>query len=146
MSQELSINKRCICLRNGNEIWISETVYQRIKVAKAQATGSILLHISELDRDVNTADIVEICKVEQMSDKRRIEAGERKCEYGKWHNRKFPCHCYQDEIERLKRETKLVEESLGDRPRTKEEQEKIDVALRTARKNLEKSGVLTPKI
>jgi hypothetical protein len=145
MIQGLEIQKRCICLRNNNEIWISNDTYQKIKIAKENATGSILLHISELDRDVNTADIVEICTVEQMNDKRLIETGQRKCGYGNWHDKRFTCKCHEEEMERMKEADRKREDEERNRPLTKEELIERRRILAKTRKSLEKTGFFKDK-
>lgn len=145
MSTEIEIQKRCICLRNGNEIWISQETYQKFKKAKEESGGSILIYISELDREINTADIVEICTPSQMDDKRRIERGERKCAYGRWHKKREVCDCFR-RIQEKKREQSIKEnEDEMNKPLTEEEKKRSRDIRNKITIDLKKKGIIKPK-
>lgn len=145
MSKEIEIQKRCICLRSGNEIWVSEETYQKFRKAKEQAGGNILIYVSELDRELNTADIVEICTPDQMDDKRRIERGERKCVYGKWHKKREVCDCFRRIKERKKEETKREEEANMNKPLTEEEKKRSVDIRKQITIDLKRKGIIKPK-
>lgn len=145
MSKDIEVQKRCICLRNNNEIWISEDTYQKIKVAKENANGSILLTISELDREINTADIVEICTASQMADKRRIDAGERLCEYNNWHKKRERCDCYKMKMIKIKEQDRIKQEIEDNRPPTDKERKQRKKKADETRKWLENRGVIPKK-
>jgi len=135
MSTEIEIQKRCICLRSGNEIWVSEETYQKFRKAKEEAGGSILIYISELDRELNTADVVEICTPAQMDDKRRIERGERKCVYGKWHKKREVCNCFR----------RIKERKMAEKNREEEANMNKRKMMENIRIDLEKKGIIKPK-
>ena len=145
MSQEIEIRKRCICLRNNNEIWITEETYQKIKIAKEGASGSLLINISELDREVNTADIVEICTPDQMEDKRKIGRGEYKCVYNKWHKKRERCFCYKDKMDNFKRQAEITERKEQNKPLTAEQKKRRKKVMKDTRKWLEDKGVIPRK-
>ena len=142
MSQEIEIRKRCICLRNNNEIWVSEETYQKIRIAKDGANGSVLIYVSELDRELNTADIVEICTHDQMEDKRKIARGEYKCAYGKWHKKRERCFCYRYKMENLKRQEENIEQN---KPLTEEQKQKRKKVMKDTRKWLEDRVIIKRK-
>ena len=142
MSNEIEIKKRCICLRNANEIWVSEKTYQKFKKAKEQAGGNILIYISELDRELNTADIVEICTPSQMDEKRRAERGERKCVYGRWHKRREVCDCYRKIQERKRSEDKREHEIEENKPITEEQKKSTKKIRDKISEDLRRKGIL----
>jgi len=112
---------------------------------KEQANGSILIYISEIDRELNTADIVEICTPAQMDDRRRIERGERKCVYGKWHKKREVCDCFRRIKERKQEETKREEEAENNKPLTEEQKKSRKKMMDGMRVDLEKKGIIKPK-
>ena len=138
----LEIQKRCICLRSGNEIWISEKTYQKIRIVKEKAGGNILIFISELNREVNTADIVEICTPSQMDDKRRIERGERKCSYGQWHKKRERCDCYRKTVEKFENDKLKIKQAEEMKPLTPEQQKSRKKILDDTTEWLKKRGIL----
>lgn len=112
MSQEIEITKRCLCLRNGNEVWISEETYLKIKQATENATSSMMIYISELDnKGLSTADIVETCTASEMEDKRRIARGEYKCAYNKWHKKREKCFCLREITDKKREKLKLKKDN-----------------------------------
>lgn len=145
MSKEIEIKKRCICIRGGNEIWISEETYQKFRKAKEQAGGNILIYVSELDRELNTADIVEICTPLQMNDKRRIERGERKCSYGQWHKKRERCNCYRKIVEKFENDKLRIKQAEEIKPLTPEQQKSRKKILDDTTEWLKKKGILKSK-
>ena len=142
MSNEIEIQKRCICLRNGNEIWVTEETYQKFRKAKEEAGGSILIYISELDRELNTADIVEICTPSQMDEKRRIERGERKCVYGRWHKKREVCDCFRRIQERKKEGERIEQEKEENKPVSDEQRKKNKEIREKIGRDLRRKGII----
>ena len=98
---ELSKNLKCVCLRNGVEIWVEE---DRLKKIDFNTTSKFL----DLDGELfNLADIVGIFSVKMMMDKTRRKNGNWQCQYGTWHDKKeYFCSCRSRKEEDMIKEIK----------------------------------------
>lgn len=82
---ELSKNLKCICLRNGVELWIES---ERLEKLNLENAGRFLKIDEEI---INTADIVGIFTAQTMEEKTRRKNGDWQCKWGYWHIRKEEC-------------------------------------------------------
>ena len=85
MNNELSKSLKCICLRNGVELWIESEMLEKINF---ESVGRFLKIDDEI---INTADIVGIFTAQTMEEKIRRKNGEWQCQFGEWHTRNQEC-------------------------------------------------------
>jgi len=88
----LSVPSKCVCFRNGVEIWIPEGE----KLDKFQSLLSNLsnhMFVGWEGRNMNTADIVGIFMPEDIEDMKRRKNGQWKCQKGSWHDKFQECSC-----------------------------------------------------
>jgi hypothetical protein len=90
-NKELSKELMCLILRNGIEIWEeAERLEQLVKILLSnQKIGFVKIN----KNIINLADVVGIFTPETIDDYRRIKSGERKCKYGRWHEKGEKCEC-----------------------------------------------------
>ena len=91
MNQELAKELMCVVVRNGIEIWDeAERFEPLIKILlNNQKVGFVKIG----KNIINLTDVVGIFTPETIDDYRRIKNGERKCKYGKWHEKGERCDC-----------------------------------------------------
>lgn len=105
---ELSKQLKCICLRNGVELWIES---ERIDKINLENSGRFLKIGEEI---INTADIVGIFTAQAMEDKTRRQNGEWQCRQGEWHSKKDKCECVDKNLIRQKiKEAELYYDQYG---------------------------------
>lgn len=125
MTNEVSLPQKCVCMRNGVEIWMPVGE----KLDRLQAIlGSLEAHmfINWEGRSMNTADMVGIFTPEDMEERTRRKNGQRKCKFGEWHDKDQHCACQ----ERIASERRAEEMSVYNLPEpTDEERARTSKAL-----------------
>lgn len=105
----VSVPVKCVCFRNGVEIWIPEDE----KLEKFQnALDNLETHmfVRWEGRNMNTADIVGIFLPEDMQDMKRRKNGHWQCGRGLWHDRHQECNCRSAASERTPEEERFFAE------------------------------------
>jgi len=87
MTQEITDKVKCVVMRSGVEVWISQEQSEKLRVLLDKNVKFVELE----DETINTADIIGIFKAESVEDMRRRKHGEWKCKYGYWHDFKEQC-------------------------------------------------------
>ena len=91
MSTELSIKLKCLCIRNGVEIWVEE--------ARALSLMDMLTKPNPPDfiryegRLINRKDLVGIFDASDMEDFTNRKNNRWKCKSGNWHDKAEKCDC-----------------------------------------------------
>ena len=126
-------------MRNGNQIWLSEDAGKKFlnEIANLD-NGHCFIYIGELDRSINTADVSEVMTEEQMADKARIDAGDYKCRFERWHSKREKCIC-QEQIEK---ERKQKKEDAENKPISDEQKKKNLVIIKKMTKELKDKKVI----
>ncbi len=89
MSQQITKNLKCICLRNGAEIWVEEERINALIDNLMVLQDNKFIKIGE--EVVNTADIIGILSAKTMEEITRRKNGQWKCQYGYWHAKQEEC-------------------------------------------------------
>ena len=140
------MKQKCIILRSGSEFWISAETADKLSAQIVGQDKHNFIKIKELDRTINTADIVEILTAEQMDERSRIKNKEFKCQWAKWHARGEKCDCGYQITKKKKEADDEKERRENMRPRTPEEQARAVELLAENRKILEEKGILTKRV
>lgn len=85
----LSKKLKCVCLRNGAEIWVEEEKIRSLFENLQLLNKHRFIKIG--DEIVNTADIIGILSAETMEEIERRKMGQWKCKYGFWHQKGEEC-------------------------------------------------------
>jgi hypothetical protein len=85
MSQEVSVNLKCILLRSGVEIWAEESRVENLKKILVTSKESKFVELD--DNVINTADISGIFTSKEMEDVIRRKNGQWKDDKGNWHDK-----------------------------------------------------------
>ena len=91
MTNELTKNLMCICMRNGVQIWIEKERIMTLQSELAKLTGSKFILFEE--QVINTADIVGIFTPQSLNELTRRKNGEWQCQFFRWHEKKEICEC-----------------------------------------------------
>lgn len=94
MNNEVSKNIKCICIRNGVEVWADEDFVERLSAKLEGLSGHAFIRFE--GRLLNTADITGIFTAQDMEEVTRRKNGQWKCNHNNWHYRKEECDCWQD--------------------------------------------------
>lgn len=144
METSLTVHKDqlAVVMRTGLTHWVATETGERIRGLLAQQNGHQFIAITELGITINTADVSEVCGLEQYDDLMKIKEGMRQCAFRKWHARKEECRCKQDWEKDQFEKKRAAERAESNRPLTPEEKQKQQAILAANRKILEDRGVL----
>lgn len=140
------MKQRCIILRSGSEFWISEDTAKKIEDQLVNQTKHNFLKITEINRTINTADIVEICTIEQMEERNHLKNKDWQCTHMKWHTQKEKCYCASEKAKQKRDEERRKEMDDMNKPLTKEEEEHRKKMFADTRKFLEDKGILANRM
>jgi len=139
------MKQKCIILRSGSEFWISAETADKLSAQIVGQDKHNFIKIKELDRTINTADIVEILTAEQMDERSRIKNKEFKCQWHKWHARGEKCDCAIEQAKKRRQAEQDKEREESMKPMTLEQEEMVRKSLAENRRILEEKGILTKK-
>jgi len=128
--------QKCIILRNGSEIWIPAVKAEQLEQACISGERCFVKLKDAGDRTINTADIVEFLTAEQMNDRARLKAGEYKCSFGNWHDKKKICDCKNIAHKKYMELVCKKQEEKVMREKTSEERDSIKLTLDEMRQKL----------
>ena len=96
MTQELSVNLYCVCMRNGVKIWVEKSKAEELQSVLQRIDGNKFILFE--NQTMNSADIVGVFSAETMEDLVHEKNGEWKCDKGNWHKKFTDCECgyYRD--------------------------------------------------
>lgn len=109
MTQELSRNLMCICMRNGIELWLEGDQVTQLSQVLDSVTSSRFIHLPD-GQYLNTADIVGVFKANTMESLIRRKNGDWQCQDAKWHTKGSRCECAYDR--RREEEYKRTQDKL----------------------------------
>lgn len=111
MTNELSRDLVCVCMRNGVQVWIER---DRGRALIAALSGPNAPQFIECDGNMlNRADITGIFNAPVMEETTRRKNGEWQCDRGVWHNRNQKCGC---DRRRVSEEERVVWKEHGFEP------------------------------
>ncbi|MEO0291491.1 MAG: hypothetical protein ABIM54_00985 [candidate division WOR-3 bacterium] len=99
MNKEISKNLKCICLKNGVEIWVEEDRIQSLIDNLNALSGDKFIKIG--NEIVRSSEIVGIFSAQTMETKERRRMGQWMCKYGYWHDKGEKCA--HGELEKLEK-------------------------------------------
>jgi hypothetical protein len=112
VSSELTNQQKCLCVRNGVEIWLDADKAEKINKAIAGSQGRSMIDIE--GRTINLADLVGMFLPEDMEGMTRRKNGQWKCRVGKWHDRGEKCFCLtEQEIEEKRKRDSAYHDQHG---------------------------------
>ncbi|MFZ2152264.1 MAG: hypothetical protein WAV09_04110 [Minisyncoccia bacterium] len=133
-------------MRSGSEFWVTKDTAAKIEKQLIEQDKHTFIKITELDRTINTADVVEICTPEQMDDRNHLKNKDWCCDEMKWHARGEKCFCKKEKAEaKTRKEREAYDEEMS-RPLTPEQEARRAVNMRKTRVILEEKGILIKKI
>lgn len=138
--------QKCVVMRSGSEFLVSEDTAKKIEAQIVNQSGHKFLQLSEINRTINTADIVEVLTMEQLDERNRLKRKEWKCIEGNWHEPRQKCFCAQDKAKeraRIVREQEMAEQN---KPMTPEQEANMKKNFAETRKFLEKKGILAKRM
>lgn len=133
-------------MRSGSEFWVSEETAVKLEDQLIKQEKHNFVRINELNRTINTADVVEVCTAEQMDDRNRLKNKEWMCGFKKWHQQREKCFCAQEQAKERRAIKEKEERDRENRPLTPEEEKKRKKMFAETRKFLEEKGILTKKM
>jgi hypothetical protein len=86
MSQELTKELMCLCLKNGIEIWIEK---EKLDAITPLLETKRFININ--GNIINTESIMGVFLAKEMEEKSHRKNGEWKCDFGFWHKRYEEC-------------------------------------------------------
>ncbi len=91
MTTELSVELMCIVMRNGVQIWAEKERVQKLMLI---LSGQNAPQFIEYDgRFLNKSDLVGVYTAKDIEDSNKRRSGQKKCEWGFWHERNEKCTC-----------------------------------------------------
>lgn len=133
-------------MRSGSEFWISEEVANKLEKQLIEQTKHNFIKITEINRTINTADIVEVLTEEQVDERNRLKNKEWRCADMKWHEKGQKCFCFQEKAKKKKDDEWKREMEEARRELSPEEIQKRKKYFADTRKFLEDKGILAKKM
>jgi hypothetical protein len=126
----IDVPRMVIVMKNGLTFWVTKETGERAQAHLEKQTAHSFMRIAELGETINTAEIAGIHSPETYEDLRRYEAGDFKCQWGKWHEKKQVCECRKEAEAEARRVAREAEDRESNRPQTPEERERSLAAFR----------------
>ena len=138
--------QKLIVMRSGSEFWVSEGTAKKLEDQIVNQTKHNFIQITELNRTINTADMVEILTAEQVDERNRLKNKEWQCVEKKWHGKGQKCFCVQEKAKARREAQEQKERDEQNKPLTPEQEEHQKKMFAETRKILEDKGILAKKM
>lgn len=106
---KVDVAKSVIVMKSGLSFWVKRETADRASAHIVGQQSHSFLRIAELGETINTAEIEGIYTPERYTEIQRVEAGEWKCQFEKWHTKKGRCECEKEAKEKEENQRKLEE-------------------------------------
>jgi hypothetical protein len=133
-------------MRSGSEFWVSENTAKKLNDQIVNQTKHNFIELTEINRTINTADIVEILTTQQVDDRNRLKNKEWQCAEKKWHGKGQKCFCAAEKAKARRAIEQQKEMEEANRELTPEEEENRKKNFAKTRKFLEDKGILAKKM
>lgn len=138
--------QKLIVMRSGSEFWVSEDTAKKLEDQIVNQTKHNFIQITELNRTINTADIVEVLTAEQVDDRNRLKNKEWQCADKKWHGKGQKCFCAAEKAKARRDAEAQRERDEQNKPLTPEQEKHRTKMFAETRKILEDKGILAKKM
>lgn len=85
------IKRRCVLIRSGLELWISEERAKKLMEAMRSPNAPRFIEIE--GQYINSFEILYILTPDAMEDRQRRKNGQWQCMKSKWHEKGQVCEC-----------------------------------------------------
>lgn len=110
MTNEITLQQKCIVMRNGIEIWTDSKKAERFEQDWVHGLkGAVTFE----GRTLNTADILGVFLPDDMEDLIRRKNKQWKCKHGEWHDIGEKCQCLSREEKDYSQKRKEAIEKCG---------------------------------
>lgn len=142
MTTAVDERKMVIVMKTGLVFWVRGETGKKAQMHLESQTAHSFIRITELGETINTAEIAGIHNPETYDELNRYKAGDYKCQWGKWHEKRQRCDCAV-EVRKAHEEAKnKAERDAANKPPTPEEKARTEETLRKNREILESRGVI----
>jgi hypothetical protein len=120
----IDVPRMVIVMKNSLTFWVTKETGERAQAHLEKQTAHSFMRIAELGETINTAEIAGVHSPSVYEELKRVETGEYKCQWGRWHGKKQVCECKAEADREHRRKMKEAEDAKDNLPETPEMRER----------------------